>query len=137
MTIPSLPVRQLMSLIGLFTVTEKQVYLGRLHMRSIQWHLKNNWRVPDSLEKVIPIPRSLHPHLKWWLEEDNVLIGQPLLINWEIHPLMSTKMRISLISWIVPTETDPRVRGIPSWNLSLVLHQLTKAPFEPLKDTSM
>ena len=23
-------------------------------------------------------------------------------------------------------------RGIPSWNLSLVLHQLTKAPFEPL-----
>ena len=28
-------------------------------------------------------------------------------------------------------------RGIPSWNLSLVLHQLTKAPFEPLKDASM
>ena len=24
-------------------------------------------------------------------------------------------------------------RGIPSWNLSLVLHQLTKAPFEPIK----
>ena len=28
-------------------------------------------------------------------------------------------------------------RGIPSWNLSLVLHQLTKAPFEPLRDASM
>ena len=28
-------------------------------------------------------------------------------------------------------------RGILSWNLSLVLHQLTKAPFEPLKDASM
>ena len=28
-------------------------------------------------------------------------------------------------------------RGIPSWNLSLVLHQLTKAPFEPLKDASL
>ena len=28
-------------------------------------------------------------------------------------------------------------RGIPSWNLSLVLHQLTKAPFEPLKDISL
>ena len=27
--------------------------------------------------------------------------------------------------------------GIPSWNLSLVLHQLTKAPFEPLKETSL
>ena len=26
---------------------------------------------------------------------------------------------------------------IPSWNLSLVLHQLTKAPFKPLKDASL
>ena len=25
---------------------------------------------------MILIPRSLHPHLKWWLEEDNVLQGQ-------------------------------------------------------------
>ena len=25
------------------------------------------------------------------------------------------------------------LRTIPSWNLSLVLHQLTKAPFEPIK----
>ena len=75
------PVRHLMSLIGLLTATEKQVHLGRLHMRPIQWHLKNNWRVPESLEKVIPVPRSLHPHLSWWLEESNVLLGQPL------HPL--------------------------------------------------
>ena len=28
-------------------------------------------------------------------------------------------------------------RGIPSWNLSLVLHQLTKAPFEPFKEASL
>ena len=28
-------------------------------------------------------------------------------------------------------------RGILSWNLSLVLHQLTKAPFEPLKEASL
>ena len=28
-------------------------------------------------------------------------------------------------------------RGIPSWNLSLVLHQLTKTPFEPLKEASL
>ena len=65
----------------LLTATEKQVNLGRLHMRLIQWHLKNNWRVPESLEKVIQVPRSLHPHLQWWLKEDNVLTGQPL------HPI--------------------------------------------------
>ena len=63
------------------TATEKQIHLGLLHMRPIQWHLKNNWRVPESLEKVIPVPRSLHPHLRWWLEKSNVLPGQPL------HPL--------------------------------------------------
>ena len=28
-------------------------------------------------------------------------------------------------------------RCIPSWNLSVVLHQLTKAPFEPLKEASL
>ena len=70
-----------MSLIGLHRATEKQVHLGRFHMRPIQWHLKNNWRVPESLEKIIPIPKSLHPHLRWWLDEENVLKGQPL------HPI--------------------------------------------------
>ena len=73
------PVRQFMSLI--LTATEKQVHPGRLHMRPMQWHLKHNWRVPESLEKVIPVPRSLHPDLRWWLEESNVLPGQSL------HPL--------------------------------------------------
>ena len=28
-------------------------------------------------------------------------------------------------------------RGIPSWNFSLVLHQLTKAPFDSLKEASL
>ena len=81
MSSPVCLVRNLMSLIGLLTATEKQVHLGCLHMRPIQWHLKNNWRVPETMEKTIPIPKSLHPHLKWWLEESNVLTGQPL------HPL--------------------------------------------------
>ena len=81
LSLPACPVREFMSLIGLLTATEKQVHLGQLHMRVIQWHHKNNWRVPESLEKVIPIPRSLHPHLQWWLKEDNILTGQPL------HPI--------------------------------------------------
>ena len=51
-----------MSLIGLLTAIEKQVHLGQLHMRPIQWHLKNHWRVPESLENVTPNPRSLHPN---------------------------------------------------------------------------
>ena len=81
LSLPACPVRQFMSLIGLPTATEQEVHLGRLHMRPIQLQLKNNWRVPESLEKVILIPRSLLHHLQWWLQEDNVLQGQPL------HPI--------------------------------------------------
>ena len=75
-------VRQLMLLMRLLTATEKQVKLGQLYMRPIQWHLKNHCRILESLVKVIP--RSLHPHLKWWLQEANVLKGQP------VHPLTHT-----------------------------------------------
>ena len=64
---PRCTVRQFMSLIGLLTATEKQVSAGRLHMRPIQWHLKKHGHFPEVLEKVIPLPHSLHPHLDWWL----------------------------------------------------------------------
>ena len=80
----SCTVRQFMSLIGLLTTTEKQVLSGHLHMRPIQWHLKRHWHVPEVLEKVIPVPPSLRPHLDWWLDESNVLGGQTL------HPLQHT-----------------------------------------------
>ena len=61
LSLPACPVREFMSLIGLLTATEKQVHLGQLHMRFIQWHHKHNWRVPESLEKVIPNPQVLAP----------------------------------------------------------------------------
>ena len=81
---PVYTVCQFMPLIGLLTATEKQVHLGRLHMKHIHWHLKNNWRIPESLEKVIPESRSLHPHLKWWLEESNVLKHAQQILGWAL-----------------------------------------------------
>ena len=68
-------------LLGLLTATEKQVWSGRLHMRPIQWHLKRHWHIPEVLEKAILVPQSLHSHLDWWLDKNNVLKGQSL------HPL--------------------------------------------------
>ena len=65
-----------------------------------------------------------------------MVTDRPLLMNWEVQPSTSAKMKISLVSWIASIETDPRVEGV-SWNLSLVLHQLTKAPFEPIKEASL
>ena len=64
LSLPACLVREFRSVIGLLTATEKQVHVGQLHMRLIQWHHQHNWRVPESLEKVIPTPRSLHPLLQ-------------------------------------------------------------------------
>ena len=59
--------------------------------------------------------------------------GQPLLINWETHPLTSAKMKVYLVSWIVSTETDPKAAGksppgssrseIQAWQNRKIRHQ--------------
>ena len=43
------------------TATEKQVDLGLLRMRPIQWHLKIYWRVPESLKKGFQFPGPCTP----------------------------------------------------------------------------
>ena len=60
--------------------------------------------------------------------------GHPLQTHWGTWPSMSA---ISFVSWIVSRDRPKGRRGIASWNLSLVLHQLAKAPFEPLKEASL
>ena len=57
---PTYLVRQLMSLNRTVYSYMKQVHPGRLPIRPIHWHLKNNWRLPESLEK----QSSLTLHLK-------------------------------------------------------------------------
>ena len=36
-----------------------------------------------------------------------------------------------------PRDKPKGRRGVPTWNISLVLHQLTKAPFEPMRKASL
>ena len=49
-----LTARCLMSVIGLLASTEKIVPAGRLHMRPFQFHLKEHWRFPQSLDTLLP-----------------------------------------------------------------------------------
>ena len=49
-----LTARCLMSLIGLLASMEKMVPEGRLHMRPFQFHLKEHWRYPQSLDSLLP-----------------------------------------------------------------------------------
>ena len=83
----------------------------------------------ESLEKVIPVPKSLHPHLRWWLEEGNVLLGQPL------HPLKHALQIFTDASkegWEAHLD-EHTARG--TWSLpASKLHREQKAVFPALKE---
>ena len=68
-----LTARCLMSLIGLLASTEKMVPEGRLHMRPFQFHLKEHWRYPQSLDNLLPWTEAIVAHLDWWQNPSNVM----------------------------------------------------------------
>ena len=73
-----LTARCLISLIGLLASTEKMVPEGRLHMRPFQFHLKEHWRFPQSLDNLLPWTESIAAHLDWWQNPSNVMKGADL-----------------------------------------------------------
>ena len=73
-----LTARCLMSLIGLLASMEKMVPEGRLHMRPFQFHLKEHWRYPQSLDNLLPWTEAIAAHLDWWQNPSNVMKGADL-----------------------------------------------------------
>ena len=73
-----LTARCLMSLIGFLASTEKMVPEGRLHMRPFQFHLKEHWRYPQSLDNLLPWTEAIAAHLDWWQNPSNVMKGADL-----------------------------------------------------------
>ena len=73
-----LTARCLMSLIGLLASTEKMVPEGRLHMRPFQFHLKEHWRYPQSLDSLLPWTEMISAHLDWWQNPTNMMKGADL-----------------------------------------------------------
>ena len=68
----------LMSLIGLLASTEKMVPEGRLHTSPFQFHLKEHWRYPQSLDNLLPWTEAIAAHLDWWQNPSNVMTGADL-----------------------------------------------------------
>ena len=67
-----------------------------------------------------------------------MVTGQPLLIDWEIRPSISVRMIISLVSWIVSTETDPKARReSPPETSPRFFAPADKVLFEPIKEASL
>ena len=73
-----LTARCLMLLIGLLASTEKMVPEGRLHMRPFQFHLKEHWRYPQSLDNILPWSETISAHIDWWQNPTNVIKGADL-----------------------------------------------------------
>ena len=73
-----LTARCLMSLIGFLASTEKMVLEGRLHMRPFQFHLKQHWRSPQSLDGLLPWTETISAHLEWWQNPTNMMKGSDL-----------------------------------------------------------
>ena len=73
-----LTARCLMSLIGLLASMEKMVPEGRLHMSPFQFHLKEHWRYPQSLNSLLPWTEAIAAHLDWWQNPSNVMKGTDL-----------------------------------------------------------
>ena len=53
---------------------------GRLHMRPFQFHLKEHWRYPQSLDSILPWTDAICAHLDWWQNPANVMKGS------DFHP---------------------------------------------------
>ena len=68
----------LMLLIRLLASTEKMVLEGHLHMRPFQFHLKEHWRFPQSLDTLLPWTETISAYLDWWQNPTNVMKGADL-----------------------------------------------------------
>ena len=68
----------LMSLIGLLASMENMVPEGRLHMRPFQFHFKEHWKYPQSLDSLLPWTEAISAHLDWWPNPTNVMKGSDL-----------------------------------------------------------
>ena len=73
-----LTARCLKSLIGLLASTEKMVPEGRIHMRPFQFHLKEHWKFPQSLDSLRPWTEAISAHLDWWQNPANMMKGSDL-----------------------------------------------------------
>ena len=109
-----------------------------------KWAIFTKWCITNQVDFRSPPVKSVADFLMYLFEERKL---QPSTID-GYRSAIADKLGSSTLN-ISKDENLTRLldsfhrdrpkgrRGIPSWNLSLVLHQLTKAPFEPIKEASL
>ena len=139
LSLPNLP--------NLLTVAGRIEAPQRRSTRSVyeaKWAIFTKWCVTNQVDLRSPPVKSVADFLMYLFEDKKL---QPSTIDGYrsaiADKLGNTTVNISkdnnLTRLLESFHRDrPRGRrGIPSWNLSLVLHQLTRAPFEPLSEASL
>jgi hypothetical protein len=76
--------QQYQSLIGMLISVMRLVQNGRLHLRPIQYFLREIWKqTVETQEKIILLEDKMITHLRWWTDKGTVLKGVNL--HWEEH----------------------------------------------------
>ena len=66
--------------LGHLVSLEKLVPQAKMHMRAIQWHLKERWSPrADSRSMKIPPSAEVLLDLVWWMNQENLEVGIPLM----------------------------------------------------------
>ena len=82
-----------------------------------KWAVFTKWCNANKVDFRAPPVKSVADFLMYLLRTGSyspaplMVTGQPLLINWAIYPLISARTKISHVSWIISTETDPKAGG--------------------------
>ena len=109
-----------------------------------KWTIFTKWRITNQVDFRAPPVKSVADFLMYLFQDREL---QPSTID-GYRSAIADKLGNSPLN-ISKDENLTRLlhsfhrhrpkgrRDIPSWNLSLVLHQLTKAPFEPIKEASL
>ena len=109
-----------------------------------KWAIFTKWCLTDQVDFRAPPVKSV-PDFFMYLFQDRKL--QPSTIDSYSSAIadklgnspinMSKDENLTRLLYSFHRDRPKGRRGIPSWDLSLVLHQLTKAPFEPIKEASL
>ena len=109
-----------------------------------KWTIFTKWCISNQVDFRLPPIKSVADFLLYLFEvrklQPSTIDGYRSAIADKLGNLMVNISKDDNLTRLLESFHRDRPtgrRGIPSWNLSLVLHQLTKAPFEPLREASL
>ena len=128
-------------------VAEKTAAPQRSSTRTIcksKWSLSEKWCTENSVDFFTPSVKQVSDFFMYLYQDLNrcllTIDGYRTVI---VHTLGPARLHLSQSSDLnrllscSHRDCPKSSRNLPKWNLSVVLNELTKTPFEPMKDTDL